>query len=200
MLSLGLIVETRPLASGRPQSNAKSRPTTGYVETRLWEDPIAAVELATSESAKVKEPLPEKSLVLAVCLSGKPYSEDRENHLRTRMAIVSALTSAGLTPKDGEHLRFSKADAQQRVPYEEFVRGDNNGRTLKSDFDHVVVTYINEDQIASAQDGSANPTPLGTIANSVKSLFENKGALSSGDCRTDQFRQFDCYDQRAANC
>jgi hypothetical protein len=42
--------------------------------------------------------------ILAVTLSGEPYSEASESRIRTRYAVLSALDVAGYTPHDGSHL------------------------------------------------------------------------------------------------
>ena len=43
-------------------------------------------------------------------VSGGPYAEDKEWRLRSRYAVIAALTELGYTPKDPEHIDFVDFD------------------------------------------------------------------------------------------
>ena len=80
------------------------------VDVRLWEDPL--------RSSKRDEPKQLAQLVdeikarkssrdvrlLPVLVWGGPYSEDQENRIRNRYAVVSALGQSGYAPSDAEHV------------------------------------------------------------------------------------------------
>jgi len=49
---------------------------------------------------------PENLHTLAVMVPGGPYAEDKEWRLRTRYAVISALTELGYAPHDSEHIDY----------------------------------------------------------------------------------------------
>src|SRR5258706_5515019 len=48
----------------------------------------------------------QRLLILPIMISGGPYPEDAESRLRTRHAVLSALSMAMFRPEDGEHLGY----------------------------------------------------------------------------------------------
>jgi hypothetical protein len=88
------------------------------LEARLWEDPFKSadqdkqhggVPIATNFNPLIEQ-IRERSesansvLMLPVMISGGEYSEDHESRIRSRFAIVSALSRSGYAPDDAEHL------------------------------------------------------------------------------------------------
>ena len=90
------------------------------LEARLWEDPFkradpgrqqGRVPIETNFNSLVEQ-IRQRSestnhvLVLPVMISGGEYSEDQESRIRSRFAIVSALSRSGYAPDDAEHLEL----------------------------------------------------------------------------------------------
>jgi hypothetical protein len=115
------LTSTRPAALigiGRPSPGDQN------VEARLWEDPFktpdrhnkgegkpASVPNFTELLSRIKERCNEgkddkrkNGMILPVMIPGGPYSEDQESRIRTRFAIVSALSQAGYVSEDPENL------------------------------------------------------------------------------------------------
>jgi hypothetical protein len=111
---------SRKLSSNRPPASeiVSSRPIGAQkVESRLWEDPLVGWErrgdssriLSVSNLSLLRDQIAARNqdspiILLPVMISGGAYSEDRESRIRSRFAIVSALSERGLAPEDAEHL------------------------------------------------------------------------------------------------
>jgi hypothetical protein len=132
LIAAGLIVPQIPLQSQRSEEIEKLKvPPAQSVPSRLWQDPIAAVELpldatqnkdenkraekaglaSIREEAKTLLKKGEGSqenslLILPVMLVATPFPDDAELRRRVRYAIVSGLSSAGFVPKDAERMQF----------------------------------------------------------------------------------------------
>jgi hypothetical protein len=127
LLNVGLIVVTivgfltlvrKELTSDRPAPPAGSSGGaigTQTVDARLWEDPFRpppkkdepprrSIEELVSE---IRGKAASRDVwLLPVMVSGGPYSEDREDRIRSRFAVVSALGRRHYVPKDEAHLGY----------------------------------------------------------------------------------------------
>jgi hypothetical protein len=120
-LAGSVLLVSHKLSSDRPVASAgSSYGTIGdqLIDTRLWEDPFPAVDQTTAgQRANVVTDIPALQnlissragtnsgvLLLPVMVSGGPYSEDREGRIRSRFAVVSALSQQGYAPDDAEHI------------------------------------------------------------------------------------------------
>jgi hypothetical protein len=101
------------LTSDRPAPPAKTEDGgigSQTVDVRLWEDPLrfSNLEPARQFSDLVYDVELRNSWrgvrLLPVLVSGGPYSEDQENRIRERYAVVSALGQSGYAPEDSEHV------------------------------------------------------------------------------------------------
>src|SRR5262249_23102570 len=111
----GRLTSQRPAASSGSAAQNIGEQT---LDARLWEDPLASFEKDAKQAAEAGDALGRLTeqirtrrlidtnavLVLPVTVPGGPYSEDRESRIRSRFAVVSALSEAGYAPSDAEHL------------------------------------------------------------------------------------------------
>ncbi|WMJ07390.1 hypothetical protein [Nitrosomonas sp. sh817] len=80
---------------------------------------------------KLETENPNKHLqILAVMVPNGPYAEDKEWRLRTRYAVVAALTELGYTPEDPEHIDYVDFDRTCKTALQE-LRGNRNDQELK---------------------------------------------------------------------
>ena len=143
----GVLLVKEPLRSSRPVGTGlEMNPTTGeqLVRSRLWEDPVAAVQrglrgtgptgkTAGTESTlsqrlgALRQAIAERTrsgqriTVLLVTTSGGPYVEGTESRIRDRYAIGTALGVGCYVPEDEGHLSFVEWEPQgavQALPYE----------------------------------------------------------------------------------
>ena len=143
----GVLLVKEPLRSSRPVGTGlEMNPTTGeqLVRSRLWEDPVAAVQrglrgtgptgkTAGTESTlsqrlgALRQTIAERTrsgqriTVLLVTTSGGPYVEGTESRIRDRYAIGTALGVGCYVPEDEGHLSFVEWEPQgavQALPYE----------------------------------------------------------------------------------
>ena len=149
-LAGGFTWSMTPLSSRRPAAemlypNDIWRPQN--IEARLWQDPIAAIQLAQRESLAAGAATPGKErfrplcttemhelmesddkdsppdpgqvrglhVLLAMIPSG-PYAEDTEFRLRSREAVLSALSAAQYRAEDEERIGAWKVWWPQKVP------------------------------------------------------------------------------------
>ncbi|HEY9108083.1 MAG TPA: hypothetical protein VIN58_15480, partial [Roseateles sp.] len=170
LLAAGVLLVREPLQTTRLPVN-EARLEQHYskqdVEARLWQDPLAAIARYRTEARKndpkkfadddrrrtalglaqevraiaAKEPRRQPQ-VLAVMMSGGPYSEYVESRRRTRYAVLAALNASRLSPVDTEHLGYfiptPTQDASTQLPnsisYEWFEpAGDAQRRELAKD-------------------------------------------------------------------
>lgn len=130
-----------------PPGNKASRAPQD-VDTRLWQDPIQAINDAIKNSnasppksndvenspkgTEVKKPIEHSRdaiyseqtdaseiMLMAVMVSGAPTPEQHESRLRRRYALVSALARKGYTPVDAEHIGYFKT-----TPFEQENKRD----------------------------------------------------------------------------
>lgn len=117
-----LYLYSKRLESNRPPGDPQLTETAigiQKVESRLWEDPLAAI--AKSKNGEKKDltitikdlrtqldDAKDQVKVLAVLVAGGAYSEDRESRIRTRFAVVSGLAASGYAPKAAEHLGLAE--------------------------------------------------------------------------------------------
>ena len=119
------------LISGRPPGEKETPGTASShrIPARLWQDPLAAVGSDDqmepifqfkSYKRRYRRITPAPLLILSVFLSSAPYGEIVENRLRTRYAVLAALSDAGYTPADHQYLAFFCPVTQRpaRVPFE----------------------------------------------------------------------------------
>ncbi len=108
-----LTLVRQELTSDRPPPPANSPRSAIGIQTldaRLWEDPLrpspsdTRLGLAELRSDVERRSLHDPVRLLPVMVSGGPYSEDQENRIRSRFAIVSALGQRGYAPLDAEHV------------------------------------------------------------------------------------------------
>lgn len=83
--------------------------------------------------ATTAEDSSEKKLhVLAVMVPNGPYAEDKEWRLRTRYAVVAALTELGYTPEDPEHIDYVDFDRTCKTTLQG-LREEPNDENLKKE-------------------------------------------------------------------
>src|SRR5438034_8614582 len=157
------------------------------VDARLWQDPIAVaekqkssltadilagriprkraenhdirslVELLHKRVERIKD-VSEHVLLLAVMLDAGPYSEQGEQRLRARQAVLEGLSESGFVPLDGEHIGFvtsawplpetitpGDTDAKERpflMPWEECEATDHPQRVFPRNTRRVVVLWL----------------------------------------------------------
>jgi hypothetical protein len=135
------LVNQAALNTERPSTEAvgnKASRAPQDVDTRLWQDPIQAINDAIKNtnashsesndagetSIKVtgaRKPIEHsrdaiyseqtdesKIMLMAVMVSAAPTPEQHESRLRRRYALISALASKGYTPVDAEHIGYFK--------------------------------------------------------------------------------------------
>lgn len=126
----GIIAQYKPLVSERPAApGEKAVEVTAEqdVDARLWQDPLAVARKeieANKAEAKTNKPIeslarsiglraisenPDHILLLAVMLDSGPYIEQGESRLRSRGAVLQALSEGKFVPADGEHIGFVTA-------------------------------------------------------------------------------------------
>ena len=118
-LAGSVLLVSHKLSSDRPVASAgSSHGTIGdqKIEARLWEDSFPALDPGGQRASVLTEiPVLQELvrsrggtnagvLLLPVMVSGGPYSEDREGRIRSRFAVVSALSQQGYAPDDAEHI------------------------------------------------------------------------------------------------
>lgn len=177
------VVSLRPAT---PPSDIMSAIGFQDIDARLWQDPLAAAyerekkerekpptTSPSGTSANVHElsgiwwPLTRTSrkrvVILPVMIPGRPFFEDAETRIRTRVAVTSALGFESYVPDDAEHLGSlyfdwpktqmqvavksptsrptGLADSLLIVPYEWWHRQEK-------DADCILVLWLNEDLFA----------------------------------------------------
>jgi hypothetical protein len=133
LVAVGLLVPRAPLQSPRPaESDRLNLVEAQSVPSRLWQDPMAAVELERDESgstgdanrrgrapdgaglSSIKRDVEralggtddERLLILPVLFAATPFRDDAEERRRVRYAVVSGLLAKGFVPIDAEHIKF----------------------------------------------------------------------------------------------
>ncbi|MCW5889287.1 MAG: hypothetical protein KIT14_01910 [bacterium] len=109
---VGAIVLVAPdLRSDRPPSPQAAADAIGgqVVDARLWEDPFRPADRSTRSLRDLVAEVEQRSArgpvrLLPVMVSGGPYSEEHEDRIRSRFAVVSALGQSGYVPADDGHL------------------------------------------------------------------------------------------------
>ena len=92
------------------------------IEARLWEDPLSAIALGRTankretnyDPAKLNESIMKdaapatnaKTLVLAVMVTGEPYTDNIETRRRTRYAVLAGLYRSGFVPVNPDHIGY----------------------------------------------------------------------------------------------
>jgi len=120
MLASSVWFVAQGLTSTRPAASVgigRGSPGEQNVEARLWEDPFKTLEqhrksedlpmprfTGLLDHLKARDRKCSAGIILPVMISGGPYSEDQESRIRTRFAIVSALSQSGYVSEDSEHL------------------------------------------------------------------------------------------------
>jgi hypothetical protein len=126
----GIIAQYKPLISERPAAPGEKAVEViaeQDVDARLWQDPVAVARkekeahkaeakpnkqiesLALSIKLHAKSESPDHILLLAVMLDAGPYIEQSESRLRSRQAVLQALSEGKFVPADGEHIGFVTA-------------------------------------------------------------------------------------------
>ena len=125
------VVHTVPLEGNRPPTTEAflhEPPSWQDVDSRLWQDPFAAiadkvakstdlnpencvtkleiVDHCVSPLSAASDPASPPPIVIVASVSGAPYSEDHEFRRRIRYAIGAGLDRQGFVPRDPEHLGF----------------------------------------------------------------------------------------------
>ncbi len=139
------VVHTPPLEGNRPPTTEaflRAPPSVQDVDSRLWQDPFAAIVDKLTKSTDLKpencdvkievrdhcvsplsaasDPASPPPIVIAASVTGAPYSEDHEFRRRIRYAIGAGLDRQGFVPRDPEHLGFfwprAVAEPHTRLP------------------------------------------------------------------------------------
>lgn len=115
------------------------------VLARLWEDPFEAVawhyesepedpkhSSHTHSLTKLQQQLgsdQQSTTVMAVMVESDPYAEGKEQRLRKRYAVLSALGEAGYVPIDSEHIDYFGSGKDTPVSYEWYASSIPKGAT-----------------------------------------------------------------------
>ncbi|MDH5346264.1 MAG: hypothetical protein OEW13_00030 [Nitrospira sp.] len=160
---MGLFLYQSSLTSDRPGDVqlGESALAGPQVLARLWEDPFeAVVRHQDSESGGSKSPSHEHSLttlrqqlggdprsitVMAVLVESDPYAEGKEQRLRKRYAVLSALGEAGYVPIDGEHIDYFLSGKDIHVPYEWYESNTPKGATGSLTNGKVLLLWLPDD-------------------------------------------------------
>jgi len=105
--------------------------------------------------------------ILAMMIPGGKYAEDQETRIRSRYALITALSNAGYVPVDAKHIGYldfadlckkslkglpvdSKyCDWPAIVPYERFELSEqHDGGTDNKHADNILVMWLNEEALA----------------------------------------------------
>jgi len=108
--------------------------------------------------------------IVAVMVPGGPYAEDRETRIRSRYAVISALSSAGYYPSDAEHIGYMDfaslcnwslkgylpdsryCDWPATIPYEWFKStGDAHKNDAAEKAEEILVLWLDDAEISFAQ-------------------------------------------------
>jgi hypothetical protein len=158
-----------PLEGNRPPTSEtyiREQGRVQDVESRLWQDPFAAVaerlakaeltpekckndpngELADHCRSPLSRHFDAPPIVVVASVSGAPYSEDHEFRRRARYAILAGFSQEGLTPENPQRIGFYWPGAAatfetrlpQAVPFEWFR--SNDGKDTR-----VLLLWFDED-------------------------------------------------------
>ena len=195
-LATTALVSTReaPLVSSRPKSpGSYSTPdppaATGIRSThaQLWEDPLESAsrtEGKLQSADQVRDQLdsilslgPDRFLIMPVLTQGGPYASDKEDRMRNRYAVLSALATSGFTLSYPQRMSASIVPIitdfgatkrhvvnELQVPIKLFSR-DTSGKDDKA-VRYVFVLWINESQLGKA--------PLTALAQILEQLFPDR--------------------------
>lgn len=126
-MSLGWFSFNQDLSWPKPSSDqpAGVNPTTAQnVASRLWEDPLLAMQMrmslntddkpadvAASRLSQLRETIDvkmkdRKIVLMVVTIPGTPFPDSAETRLRTRYSVQMALARKGCVPKNREHLGY----------------------------------------------------------------------------------------------
>jgi len=207
LVAVGIVKGQAPLVSGRPAAQGVAlRTLTDQVDARLWEDPLSAcahVIKSTSgsdpeegnlsaqsttvsargrlahEITEATEKQESELRILPVFLDGRPRAEEAEMRLRTRYAVVAALSREGYEPEDDSHIRFFQTMVRAYsehatatsiiVPFEWWRKAEGaSGRSphLESPTKSALVLWINEAAVAKR--------PLLSVVEILAKLIEPK--------------------------
>ena len=160
---MGLFLYQSSLTSDRPDDVqiGDSALAGQQVLARLWEDPFEAVARhQDSESDDSKSPSHRHSIaklqeqmggdqhsitVMAVLVESDPYAEGKEQRLRKRYAVLSALGEAGYVPIDGEHIDYFGSGKDTPVPYEWYESSAPKGATGPLANAKVLILWLPDD-------------------------------------------------------
>ena len=136
------VVHTPPLEGNRPPTTEaflRAPPSVQDVNSRLWQDPFAAIVDKLTKSTDLKpencdvkievrdhcvsplsaasDPASPPPIVIAASVTGAPYSEDHEFRRRIRYAIGAGLDRQGFVPGIPSILAsFGRAPSLSRTP------------------------------------------------------------------------------------
>jgi hypothetical protein len=130
----GILMVTHKLSSDRPVVPAgkhNAEISEQRIDSRLWEDPFGATPALTGatdlDPAVLGTPTyaivdkTEALQVLVVMNPGGPAGDDRENRIRSRFAVVSALAESGYAPENPMHIGLATMEwptTRQLTEYE----------------------------------------------------------------------------------
>jgi hypothetical protein len=148
------------------------------IEARLWQDPLGAVALARNSGAKpvpypalkLKESIASyakgnaKTLLMAVMVTGEPYTDNIETRRRTRYAVLAGLYRSGFIPVNADHIGFLERDTSDEGGQ---ACGNTDGKTTAAadtasgNHDLVAFEWFGRDSVAPARAaGSATAADL----------------------------------------
>jgi hypothetical protein len=196
----------RPVAAGEKPVEVVAEQD---VDARLWQDPLAVARkaeeahkgqtemrgslrelhyaehhsiasLAKTIRDRAAKAYPDRILLLAVMLDSGPYIEQGESRLRSRQAVLQALSEGKFVPIDGEHIGFvtapwppdssnpghQQAEGELLLPWESCRAADKSTtRVFPPNTGAVVILWLPA--------ANFDPFPLNRFASLVESLMQS---------------------------
>ena len=174
------------------------------VDARLWQDPLAVAQKArdkysaesqfnftTTESPPphslqrlankirqcIKRQGSNRLLLLGVMIDAGPYAEQAESRLRSRQAVLEALSESGFVPIDSEHIGFvtsswplgsDEAEKKLLLPWEECDAVESRDKVYPPNTARIFVLWLPSSDFSE--------TPLANFASLIRALTETNEA------------------------
>lgn len=121
------------------------------------------VPVLTNEISKLNDENSKSDLhILAVMVTGGAYAEDKENRIRSRYAVTSALLRAGYVPDDSEHIAYIETSIKCKdiernkcgwppiIPYELYKQDTFTDEWMrkKSFSKNVLILWLDDERVS----------------------------------------------------